>query len=103
MYCQRKGWRLDSISAKYEHNKVHADDCDDCDDADKGYIDRVTSEIFIEGDFDDEDDEDDDLSDVIRGQVEAHLVGQLEHRFRSVHAGGASGAPGPCNDPVGTV
>ena len=54
MYCQRKGWRLDSISAKYEHNKVHADDCDDCDDADKGYIDRVTSEIFIEGDFDDE-------------------------------------------------
>ena len=54
MYCQRKGWKLDSISAKYEHDKVHADDCDDCDDAAKGYIDRVTSEIFIEGDFDDE-------------------------------------------------
>ena len=54
MYCQRKGWKLESISAKYELDKVHADDCQDCDDDAKGYIDRVRSEIFIEGDFDDE-------------------------------------------------
>ncbi len=54
MYCRRKGWDLHSISAKYEHDKVHADDCGDCDDDAKGYIDRVRSEIFIEGDFDDD-------------------------------------------------
>ncbi len=54
MYCQRKGWKLHSISARYELDKVHANDCEDCDDAEQGRIDRVRSEIFIEGDFDDE-------------------------------------------------
>jgi len=53
MYCQRKGWTLHSISAKYQHDKVHADDCEDCDDNVSGRIDRIRSEIFIEGDFDD--------------------------------------------------
>ena len=52
MYCRRKGWELHSISARYEHDRVHADDCDDCEDDSIGYIDRVRSEIFIEGDFD---------------------------------------------------
>ncbi len=54
MYCQRKGWALHSISAKYEHDKTHVDDCEDCDDELSGRIDRIRSEIFIEGDFDDE-------------------------------------------------
>ncbi|MEZ5245789.1 MAG: OsmC family protein [Acidimicrobiales bacterium] len=54
MYCQRKNWALHSISARYEIDKVHADDCGDCDDDATGYIDRIRSEIFIEGDFDDE-------------------------------------------------
>ncbi len=54
MYCQRKGWALHSISARYEHDKVHADDCEDCDDEVTGRIDRIRSEIFIDGDFDDE-------------------------------------------------
>ncbi|GJM38113.1 MAG: osmotically inducible protein C [Acidimicrobiales bacterium] len=54
MYCQRKGWDLHSVSAKYDLDKVHIDDCADCDDDEKGYIDRVRSEIFIEGVFDDE-------------------------------------------------
>jgi uncharacterized OsmC-like protein len=54
MFCKRKGWELDSISARYELDKVHADDCEDCDDDAKGYIDRVRSEIFIEGNFDED-------------------------------------------------
>lgn len=54
MYCQRKEWALHSISAKYELDKVHANDCEECDDDAKGFIDRVRSEIFIEGDFDEE-------------------------------------------------
>ena len=54
MFCQRKGWDLHSVSARYEIDKVHADDCADCEDDAKGYIERVRSEIFIEGQFDDE-------------------------------------------------
>ena len=53
MFCQRKGWDLHSVSARYEFDRVHADDCDDCDADLEGRIDRVRSEIFIEGDFDD--------------------------------------------------
>jgi len=53
MYCRRKGWDLHSVSARYELDKIHIDDCADCDDSASGYVDRVRSEIFIEGDFDD--------------------------------------------------
>ena len=54
MYCQRKGWKLHSVSAHYEHDRVHARDCEDCEADASGYIDRVRSQIFIEGEFDDE-------------------------------------------------
>ncbi len=54
MYCRRKGWALQSISARYTHDKVHARDCDDCGEHREGVIDRVRSEIFIEGDFDED-------------------------------------------------
>ena len=53
MYCRRKGWDLHSVSARYDFDKVHASDCGDCDSADSGFVDRVRSEIYIEGDFDD--------------------------------------------------
>ena len=52
MYCRRKGWSLHSVSARYTHDRVHANDCDDCESDTSGYIDRVRSQIFIEGDFD---------------------------------------------------
>lgn len=64
MFCRRKGWDLHSISAHYELDKVHADDCADCEDESKGYLERVRSQIFIEGDFDAEQRE--KLSDVAR-------------------------------------
>lgn len=54
MYCQRKGWNLDSISARYDYDRVHADDCRDCEDDAIGKIERVRSEIYIEGEFTDE-------------------------------------------------
>lgn len=54
MYCQRKGWNLHSVSARYDHDKVHADDCADCEEETEGVIDRIRSQIFIEGEFDDE-------------------------------------------------
>ena len=54
MYAQRKEIAVSSISAQYSYDKVHADDCEFCDDEDQGFIDTVSSEIFIEGDFTDE-------------------------------------------------
>ncbi len=53
-FCRRKGWSLHSVSARYEHDRVHSRDCDDCENETTGYIDRVRSQIFIEGDFDDD-------------------------------------------------
>ena len=54
MYARRKGMKLDSISVRYEFDRVHADDCEQCDDDASGFIERVSSEIFVEGDFTDE-------------------------------------------------
>ena len=51
-YCQHKGLALQSVSATYDFSRVHADDCKDCDMPDKGFIERITSNVHIEGDFD---------------------------------------------------
>ena len=53
-YCQRKGWDLHSVSARYRYDRIHADDCAHCDDDAAGFLHNVTAEIFIDGDFDDE-------------------------------------------------
>ncbi len=53
LYCRHKGLPLESVSARYELERVHADDCDDCDEDATGFLERVKAEIFIEGDFDD--------------------------------------------------
>lgn len=54
MYTKRKGIEMTSLSVEYDYDKVHADDCEQCDDSHSGMIDRVTSRIFIDGDFDDD-------------------------------------------------
>lgn len=51
-YCKRKGISLDSIKASYDFGRVHADDCDNCDDPKAGFIDKITSHVEIDGDFD---------------------------------------------------
>lgn len=52
MYAQRKSIELSSISAAFTYDRVHADDCGFCEEDDQGFIDTVSSQIFIEGDFD---------------------------------------------------
>jgi putative redox protein len=52
-YCRHKELPLDSVSAKYEFSRIHAKDCEDCDAPDKGFIDQITSDVHISGDFDD--------------------------------------------------
>ncbi|MDP8969942.1 MAG: OsmC family protein [Actinomycetota bacterium] len=53
LYCKRKGWKLASVSARLQHDRVHADDCENCDDELSGYLERVTSHIEVEGELDD--------------------------------------------------
>ena len=52
-YCQFKKLPLESVSTSYDFSRVHADDCKDCDIPDKGLIERITSNVHIEGNFDD--------------------------------------------------
>ena len=51
-YCQHKQLPLQSVSTTYDFSRVHADDCKDCDIPDKGLIEKITSNVHIEGDFD---------------------------------------------------
>ncbi len=52
MYAARKNIEITSLSVEYSHEKVHAEDCEQCDDSHSGMVDRVTSKIYIDGDFD---------------------------------------------------
>lgn len=54
LYCQRKGWALDSVSTRFTYSRIHADDCEHCEESATGYLDHVEAEIFVEGDFDDD-------------------------------------------------
>ncbi len=51
-YCQHKKIPLESVSTTYDFSRIHADDCKDCDIPDKGFIEKITSNVHIEGDFD---------------------------------------------------
>ena len=51
-YCRHKKIPLESVSTAYDFSRVHADDCKDCDIPDKGFIEKITSNVHIEGDFD---------------------------------------------------
>ncbi len=52
-YCQMKKLPLESVSTTYDFDRIHADDCKDCDIPDRGFIERITSNVHIEGNFDD--------------------------------------------------
>lgn len=54
MYAKRKDINITSLSVSYSHERVHANDCEQCDDSHTGMVDRINSEIFIDGAFDEE-------------------------------------------------
>jgi len=49
LYCRHKGIRLDGVEATYEYDRIHARDCEECDDAKTGFIDRIQSQVRING------------------------------------------------------
>jgi putative redox protein len=51
LYCTYKGIALESVSATFAYERVHREDCEDCDDPTKGFIDRITSDVALQGDF----------------------------------------------------
>jgi len=52
LYCRHKGMILNSITASFEFSNIHADDCEHCDDDKTGFIEHITSNVHISGDFD---------------------------------------------------
>ena len=55
MYCTRQGLEARSRSRPATSTtRCTVDDCNDCGEGLEGRVDRVRSEIFIEGDFDDD-------------------------------------------------
>lgn len=54
MIATREKIPVDNISARFEYERIHGDDCAKCDEAGKPYLHEVTTHIFIDGDFTDE-------------------------------------------------
>ena len=54
MYADRKGWPLESVTARVRHEKVHAKDCEECESDATGKIDRIDRQITIEGPLDED-------------------------------------------------
>ena len=50
MYAKRKGWPLEGIQVKLNHEKIHANDCDECI-TQEGKLDQITKTIFLKGDL----------------------------------------------------
>jgi putative redox protein len=53
MYCKHKELSLQSVRASLDFARIHADDCKDCEMPDRGFIEQITSNVHISGDFDD--------------------------------------------------
>lgn len=53
MYCKHKKLSLQSVRASLDFARIHADDCKDCEIPDRGFIEQITSNVHILGDFDD--------------------------------------------------
>lgn len=52
MYCRHKGMTLNSIHTSYEFANIHADDCESCGEDAQGFIEHITGNVHISGEFD---------------------------------------------------
>lgn len=50
--ADKEGIPVDSVSASFEYEKIHAEDCHDCESDATGWLDHIITKIFIDGDFD---------------------------------------------------
>jgi putative redox protein len=52
LYARRKQWPLDAVTVRLQHSRIHAVDCAECETR-EGKLDRIESEIALEGALDD--------------------------------------------------
>jgi uncharacterized OsmC-like protein len=52
MYAKQKGWPLEGVEIRLQHDKIHARDCADCETKD-GRLDRIQRTIVLRGPLDD--------------------------------------------------
>jgi putative redox protein len=53
MYADRKGWPLEGVQVRLNHERLHAEDCEECD-SKSGRVDRIDVELDVEGQLDEE-------------------------------------------------
>ncbi len=53
LYARRQGWRLEGVTVRLHHSRIHAEDCADCE-TKVGLLDRIDLEIAVAGDLTDE-------------------------------------------------
>ena len=51
MYADRKGWPLEAVEVRLNHQKIHAKDCEDCEQK-VGKIDQIERELVLSGPLD---------------------------------------------------
>ncbi len=51
MYADRKGWPLEAVEVRLNHEKIHAKDCEDCEQK-VGKIDQIERELVLTGPLD---------------------------------------------------
>ncbi len=49
LYARRQSWRLEGVTVRLRHSRIHADDCD-CE-TKQGMLDRIEREIAVAGDL----------------------------------------------------
>jgi uncharacterized OsmC-like protein len=54
LYAARRGIALASVSAHFSHDRTYRRDCEDCADERSAFIDRISGEIVIAADADDD-------------------------------------------------
>lgn len=52
LYCKHKGLPLEAVATSCEFSRIHSKDCEDCDFPEKGFIEKITTNVHIEGNFD---------------------------------------------------
>ena len=52
LYARHKGIALDAVKTAYTYERIHAEDCAAWADGKTGFIDHITTDVTIEGDFD---------------------------------------------------
>jgi putative redox protein len=48
LYARRQGWRVEGVTVRLHHSRIHAEDCAACE-TQQGMLDRIDREIALTG------------------------------------------------------